>query len=96
MTWAAPGVKCVCVDGNWAEHEIQRGGVYRVPMVNEVLTIACVRDNEYLVFEEIPERQEAGKIIAWSIRSFRPLVTRTQDQDLELFLPLLTDTPVPA
>ena len=92
--WARPGVKCVCIDGNWPEWEMAEGGVTRAPMADEVLTISEVRKDGYLRFVEIPVQQGAGIGLAWAVESFRPLITRTQQQDVALFRDLLVGLPV--
>lgn len=94
--WAARGLQCVCVNADWPERELEEGGVYRAPMQNEVLTICEVRDDGYLRFNEIPIRQGAGVSVSWAIEAFRPLITHTQEQDLEHFLPLLNTVEEPA
>lgn len=92
--WAKPGVKCVCIAHGWPEHEMEEGGVTRAPMPNEVLTVTEVIRNGYLRFAEIPVVQAAGCELAWDVTAFRPLITRTQEEDLALFRDLLTDAPV--
>jgi hypothetical protein len=102
-TWAAPGVKCVCINDGWGSVSI--GSVSlptRVPMLNEVLTIAEVKvwDDATLVlsFHEIPLLQEdrnGAEAISgacwWNVRHFRPLTTRKTD--ISIFKKMLTPAP---
>lgn len=86
--WARPGVKCVCIRDNWREP----AGVTRCPKIGEELTVAEVKvvdGQEGLFFEEIQRVQgEWGAL--WRSDFFRPLVPpKTQEQDMEHFLPLL-------
>lgn len=80
MTWARVGVKCVCIKrGEW---------VNRAP--------SCLEDkrpayNEVCQVTEIEIRNErvmlrlAGYLDLYYVGRFRPLVTRTQDEDVALF-----------
>lgn len=88
--WAKPGVKCVCVDaaGTWGPD---------APIENAVYTVRRVWVDEdgdtVMDFVELQRRQEAceawGRQLGYFVHRFRPLITRTQEQDLEHFLPLL-------
>lgn len=87
--WAAPGVRCVCIDGDWGSFE-QGGSILpvRVPMLGEVLTVREARpplpDADwgdpsaiYLDFWEIPRSQTDGPLMAdvrWLATKFEPLV----------------------
>jgi hypothetical protein len=96
VTWARVGVKCVCITDKWCIPDW--ASVDRVPMLNEVLTIsnvASAHGSFSLQFEEIPETAEDHEGVFfchWMVECFRPLTTRTQEQDLEHFLPLLRTT----
>lgn len=74
--WAAPGVRCVCIEDHWAEIRVGGDTVpTRLPMLGEVLTIHDVQpdcqvriggatfgdlNETYLSFVEIPSSQTAG------------------------------------
>lgn len=85
-TWAAPGVRCVCINDEWA---VYRQGAYslpvRTPMMNEVLTIREViasGDKIGLTFWEIDIVQTDGplsKSCAWGAQYFRPLEEKKTD-----------------
>lgn len=74
--WAAPGVRCVCVNDDWPE--LLAGGEVlptRVPMLGEVLTITHIGEGDgrhpwsgeagglYLAFAEIPTRQQTADCV---------------------------------
>lgn len=99
--WAVPGAKCVCIDDVWGNGFRGRQAPSRLPMLNEVLTIKEVFGAEEWAGANIPGGAavsfvELGHDWCFAISSFQPLVTRTQEQDLAIFLPLLTDLPVKA
>lgn len=89
-SWAAPGVRCVCVDGAW--DELACGLPTRQPMIREVLTIKAVKPgiggiggdpmHAYLFFWEIDEVQSAGGVrceIGWIATQFQPLIEHKTD-----------------
>lgn len=93
-SWAKPGVKCVCVDGSPRD-----GGRYSaLPVEGRVYTIASV---EYCVWAngeglgvhlaEVRRRPADldGKVYPYHVSRFRPLITRTQSEDVALFRKLL-------
>lgn len=101
-SWAAPGVRCVCVDDGW--EELRCGLPNRIPMLGEVLTIKHVKPGSggmfggdvghvYLTFWEIDEVQQAGGItasIGWISTQFEPLVE--QQTDISTLTALLQPT----
>lgn len=101
--WAKPGVKCVCV-GRPKSTDFR--GIIRVPDVYETLTIRDVfigvlsdgTEAVTLRFSEIqnPVVDTTHGMVErgyWAAH-FRPLVTRTQEQDLALFTPILDSLPI--
>jgi hypothetical protein len=90
-SWAALGVKCVCIHDAWQVRSglVRAGGLPRVDCVYAITDTAIGPDGEmYLQLAEFD-------VFKWFwVERFRPLVTRTQDQDVELFRSLLTDLPV--
>lgn len=91
--WARPGVKCVCVDGRpWLD---DFDNPTTGPALNEVLTVAthpfldrglvCIR------FEEWPGPEEI-----FVVESFRPLVRKSQSEDVALIKSLLVGDEVSA
>lgn len=105
--WAAPGVRCVCIDGDWGSFE-QGGSILpvRVPMLGEVLTVREARpplpDADwgdpraiYLDFWEIPRSQTDGPLMAdvrWLATKFEPLVE--EPTDITVFTEILDTAPV--
>lgn len=81
--WAAPGVRCVCVEDHWGEVRIGDDvAPTRVPMLGEVLTVHAVHPgslvsiggelfgdlNEiYLSFDEVPSTQTAGALTVYGL-----------------------------
>lgn len=104
-SWAAPGVKCVCIIDDWQDIP-GMGSPSRLPMINEVLTIKEVMvagDLNSLSsrFQFVGEAartviisfHELGHDWFFAVRNFRPLITKTQEQDLALFRHLLSPSP---
>lgn len=85
--WAKPGVKCVCIDGGSPR---SRGfalyGNYPVT------------DGVYTIDDVFPDVTGTGKVLlslrefptdngnGWNLARFRPLITKTQEQDVGLFV----------
>lgn len=76
-SWAVRGAKVVCIEADWIPDE-QPLMPPRLPCLHEVLTIADIVDvgDCWLAFDEI-----AGDWF-FHVDSFRPLVTRSQEQDI--------------
>ena len=88
--WAKPGVRCVCIKNSTRIINYQGMPPF---LKGQTFTIAGVVQNEFgvaLYFEERGPNQWAH------ISGFRPLIERTQEQDLEHFLPLLNTVEEPA
>lgn len=84
--WAKPGVKCVCIKGG----QLNSRGMTLVgsmPQVQNVYTITevryCSRCGVLLVLAEFPD---VGNGNGWEATHFRPLITKTQEQDVGLFV----------
>lgn len=98
-SWAKPGVKVVCIappSGN--RHLLPVTG----PAVGGVYTIRAVvsghdkdRDRVGLLLEEIhnPKSPTFGVEYGFYIERFRPLITKTQEQDIEMFLRIASKAP---
>lgn len=84
--WARPGVKCVCVDAS----DTRFGDPLFEGVIYTVAAVPVGRDsqgNNGVVLEEARSDHWTG---AYKLRRFRPLVPpKTQEQDMEHFLPLL-------
>lgn len=109
-SWAAPGVRCVCVNDDWEGYASCDGYQVpvRLPMIGEVLTIRAIErgdgsplgglDGEpYLTFWEIDALQCDGPlsaVIRWRAKNFQPLVEHKTD--IGVFQALLQTTREPA
>ena len=93
--WAKPGVKCVCVDASWhglptsplvegAKYTIRSVAMYDGDLVADFLEAQNPEDAK---FPESPP--------GFRIDRFRPLVTKTQEQDVAMFRHLLTPSRSP-
>ena len=104
--WAKPGVKCVCVvqpklcfDVLGAGHPLSDYGI-KAPVSNQILTIREVtyrRSGVGLLFVEIDNSAvptAGGEEISFAVEKYRPLITRTQEQDIALFRHLLDRLPI--
>lgn len=89
-SWAVRGAKAVCVADRW---NLTCDELHRLPMIGEVLTVeGCFEDERGagLWFEEIPVHQGLCSVPHyWAVEAFRPLVTRSQEQDMAIFRPIL-------
>lgn len=94
-SWAKPGVKVVCVD-NTGHPELVMGAVYTI--------IGC-RPYEYSErsggkFANTKLCVKLDKVRNWSaipdyaVERFRPLVTKTQDEDVAMFKRIADDVPL--
>lgn len=95
-SWAKVGAKVVCVDASLPNGEFWAG--HEQPIVGAIYTISSVgldRDgvNIGVNFIEIERDELARAIWGWEVgyylHRFRPLITRTEQQDLALFTPML-------
>lgn len=101
--WAKPGVKCVFLGIPPGKYVAQPESIH-IPEAGAVLTVRDVRQNAQgetcLRFVEIINPTVATQCgtaeRGYEAFCFRPLITRTQEQDLELFRPLLVPNPVDA
>jgi hypothetical protein len=100
--WAAPGAKCVCVDAShwnatsdsligWAELPVE-GEVYEIREVVNWLGDTGLR----LVGVNNPLIPCLYGEIAFNVTRFRPLITRTEEEDVAKFRHLLTPSPIGA
>lgn len=91
-SWARVGAKCVCTfdfSSFITADEV-------VPKKGEIYTISeivVISDNPGFRFSEIvnkPNQYKDGvNECAFYVNCFRPLITRTLEQDMEIFAPLL-------
>ena len=92
-SWARVGAKCVCVDA-----EPMPGLVFMAPppVKGQVYTITATFMGIWGVptatLAGLPNERN-GHDLGWSLKRFRPLVTRSQEQDVAMFKSLLTPAP---
>jgi hypothetical protein len=93
-SWAKPGVKCVCVDDTWpagswygVEALPTRRTEYTIRSLVDCAGVPCCRLEE--IVNAPLDYQEGVVEAAFALSRFRPLITRTQEQDVSIFTPLL-------
>lgn len=109
--WAQVGQQVVCVNGEWGRTGASIGGKmvlpYRLPMQNEVLTIAAVTigdgtemgghlDHPYLAFEEVEFTQSVPEVslsVSWNADHFKPLFDKTIEADISTFRRIADEAP---
>lgn len=92
-SWARAGVKCVCVDATPLYGDDKE--IY--PVEGQTYTVRSVEGGGVTLQEvrNIPRLYSDGfGEVLFRISRFRPLVTRTQQQDVAMFSHLLTGAPV--
>lgn len=89
-SWAKFGAKVACVDANFYGHGSLRDA--RKLIVGTVYTISHVIPTDIGLCAVLCEIQTES--LGYMLSRFRPLVTRTQEQDVEMFLRLANDTPI--
>lgn len=97
--WAVPGAKVVCVEPSPAASFY---GWEKLPVVGEVYTIRdivfpdggtpCIRLDE--ISNAVSEYFYGPAECSFKIARFRPLISKTQEQDVALFEPLLNSKSV--
>lgn len=92
-SWAKKGVECVCVARSWWVHQ-----------TGEKVPNAGPAYRETVVVMDVWVRPDDGRTVVrlkghegwFNVAGFRPMVRRTQEQDVALFASLLTETRRPA
>lgn len=105
-SWAKPGVKCVCVKSTpWVNYVDRGPSRYPIvfPTYRQVLTVREVH-NSYggvgLRFEEIRneplwiDEQGNSSEAMFDAELFRPIIEKTEEQDVAKFRHLLSPSPV--
>ena len=96
-TWPSVGMKCVCIKrGPWtvAYGCLPGGEVF--PEYGDVLTIRDVEDGDLRFVEIVNPRVRVGNTeTTFSVTRFRPLVTKTQAEDIALFLSIANEVEKP-
>lgn len=89
--WAAPGVKCVCLESHWKRGRslsLRRwllGLVFGWPVRGGVYVITVVSAVGPEVFIEL----KGWEGVSFRVENFRPLISERERQDIALFAPLL-------
>lgn len=91
-TWAAPGVKCVCIHADW-----KRGPRLSIWTWLKLLYLGLPVHGGVYEVTAVGQHCSGGRAItlrgwgklAFHADLFRPLISRTQEQDVALFAPLL-------
>ena len=97
-SWARPGVKVVCVDGAFSKSSGD------LPVVGRVYTIVWVGHWDWfntsgtaVHLAEVNRKPDCdGVKNPFGLRRFKPLITRTQSDDVALIKSLLISNPVDA
>lgn len=92
--WAKPGVKCVCVDND--EHpELVVGRDYTIISSRApwVLAQGKYGNKSRFLIEVSGVRNWDGSVF-FAVERFRPLITKTQEQDVALFRHILDGLPI--
>lgn len=96
--WAKPGVKCVVVDNAPIPNTRVAGSLPGKGCIVEIKAVIPSRTRRALfnvVINGHPNIQPTlGGEIGWRVDRFRPLITKTQKQDVALFRHILDGLPV--
>ena len=100
-SWAKPGVKCVKFR-SYTPPEFRHIRFIRSKNpcpLNTPVTITGLSVHEHtgvvtVLLAEHPNIGRKGYDIGWYIGNFRPLITKTQEEDVALFKSLLTGAPM--
>jgi hypothetical protein len=89
-SWATPGVKCVCINGRWRDRK--SGKRDDPPSGGPIFTVVSVCAIDGIVFIGL-----WGDVLDhwWAVDGFRPLVTRTEEQDIATFLEIARQAQTP-
>lgn len=93
-SWAVKGAKVVCVDAEPLDNHTWHPS--EAPKAGAVYTVAraFIHNGDAIVHlaelaRELVSRKLWGPECGYAIERFRPLILRSQEQDMELFHPLL-------
>ena len=90
-SWAVRGAKVVCVKrpfGLACTFVPKKGEQYTIDLVGE-----GIDDSTIISLQEGVSLDKTGQPVGFAIWCFRPLITRTQEQDVAKFKHLLNSTP---
>lgn len=91
--WVKVGAKCVCVDGEQGPMWHANFDGCRLPTKGHVYTIRAIDSLHGLLLSEIRNRRVrwvGGYVeLHFRVDRFRPIITRTQEDDVALFRDLL-------
>lgn len=94
--WAKPGAACVCVDvisrlNGLSLPSLVEGRVYTIEAIGPY-PVGRFKGSPCVWLLGVPNKADTFK--AFLLERFRPLVSRTQEQDVEMFLSLLNPSPL--
>jgi hypothetical protein len=96
--WAVRGAKVVCRTPFQHKNGLQRrlapvlpapGGIYTIEAV-DICSVSGIVD---FILVEIETGRFFGEVIAWDASHFGPIVTRSHEQDMAIFRPILDQVP---
>lgn len=96
--WPSVGMKCVCVNNRFPDSDfiappdrlLVRGAIFTISAVLVDGGETCIHLRE--ITREISPKH--GRRLPFYLSRFRPLITRTQDEDVAAFKSLLQDMPL--
>lgn len=94
MTWAKVGMKVVCVDELFIGQSIQplvKGTVYEITGFTAKASYGRYRDDTHVSLKGVCNPFAIGR--GFGIGRFRPLVTKTQSEDVAMFKRIADQVP---
>lgn len=93
-SWVVVGAKCVCVDSDIPFKPGHEDEIVADPVKGEIYTVGHVEVDEegrvWISLLELPEDD------LFEFFHFRPIITKTQEEDVSMFLELLQKHEEPA
>ncbi len=87
-------MKCVCVmQFDWSNALGNAHEGKPLPVKGQVYTIFEVEENPWVKSQMILILEEIGTTAGFAIEGFRPIVTKTQEEDVEVFRKLVIGAP---
>lgn len=91
--WAKPGVKCVCIAG-FGDWRFTAGMPRALPVKRKTYTVDQIGNHPngpHISLVEVDSwNDRTNHQYYFSAEAFRPLVIRSQEQDMAIFRPILT------
>lgn len=99
-SWAKVGAKCVCIDARWESWHsacpLRVGAVYTVVAVGRAAPNAgpFAGECDTVTLAEVSNPTSYIHGDGFAVARFRPVITKTQAQDVEMFLRLASPSPL--